>query len=186
MVNGQRTVNPELASFLKAVNQALSTEYGVRYMDVAEEIDTGFDRLRKAFSAGCKPEDFASITARSVGFVRVDSHGIEGAREYNKRKAALAEFVRSDRDWVIGADGEVYRQQDEALVRLEPIHSKLRGTWGFGVSVAEGASLVKTKDGLLPATGASFSIAAAARDIGDAWTRFVDRMPEAAPAVLRA
>lgn len=164
-----KSVDKAMYEALKQVNQEMYYNYGVAYVDVAEDIHGGFAHFKNAYDSGrvhSVPE-YVEAVASGVGFVARsdwDGPGDVGAR--NIRMSALALYAREN-GYRLGNDGLYYRQDEDGVSRMSVTSNE--GKWGFHSSYAEGATLSETSNGLVSFNGdGEFIASGQALDIGDA------------------
>jgi hypothetical protein len=173
-----RKVNEDLAKYFKDVNAYMMAAFGLRYSDVRADLDEDFAKAKASHAEGVHAEDFALGLGRAHGFKFESGVDAGQAREYNRYKAALAPYGRQA-GWVHAADGNHYKQDGDALLRIEPVCAR-GGRWGFAVQAADGAELVETGSGRHPTCGdEDFETVATGKDIGEAYASFRSARPEA-------
>lgn len=142
----------------RELNAIMRREFGVSYAEVRAGVDPDGAILRGA-SASVRSIELVRAMANRAGLSRVEGNDVAGAREFNLRRAELLAFAKANADWTVGADGGVYTQVAEDLIRVSAkfgIIMSIWGSgterWGFTVEKATDASLTDGDRAVPPGT----------------------------------
>lgn len=120
--------------FTRAVNNGMRMQTGVGYADLVSQhmmpaLDPDRVKLHRAWAGNNTPEAFVDAFIDVYGFDRINQRNIDRVdqvAELNMARAALAQFVLSDRDnrreqgeeWYLATDGSALNKRIEGVFRL--------------------------------------------------------------------
>jgi hypothetical protein len=173
----RRNPDVQFGSYLRQVESEMLSRFGIGFSKIQQDVDPEEGpQLTSAAADGATPAGFVGEFARHYP-LRGVSPGQDPAEagRINRGIMALGTFARSSEDWVQGADGAAYRQDDGGVSRLVSAKDVKGSSFGFRAEHAEGAAL---DDMGSPPPDAGFEPVGGGVDIGLA-VRSLDQALEA-------
>src|SRR3546814_774461 len=176
-----QSVSPAVVEYLQQVNAHMRSVCDVSYVEVANGLSGGYGAMAGAIKASKPPSEFIDTLIRDHALARIADKNEGGARQFNVRRAAIAEYARESDSWEMGADGTAYSDNGDGLLRLDVVHSKRHDRWGFGVFAAAAGGMVPNAAEAMgrrsPIPDANFEFFAASNDLGEAGSLAAGRLP---------
>lgn len=140
--NQGKGVDAVNANFLMSVNREMSRQASIRYLDIHKSLHGDLEALRDAVDRGVPAERFVDRIIQDFGLMRTNGDvRPEIVHGFNKTQAAICEYAMQSREWRLGSDGTVYREENDGLGSLRPLKQKDSDLYGFGTFFHEGAAL---------------------------------------------
>lgn len=138
--NTDQTTRPNFFGFISDVNLLLASRAGISYSEVAQSLHPGGDAPRHAAENGVEPADFVAGIMQDEGFIEInDEVSLDEARDYNRVKTAIAEFVFVNPEWHRTSDGIAFAAFNDDVLMMKPVQNKSDHSYGFGVEIRQGA-----------------------------------------------
>ena len=182
----ERTVNPELASFMSEVNAVVRTACGVSYAEIYRDVHDDVSAMRTHFESGGTADTFAELVIKQEGLALISSVGVD-AREINLRRAALQAFSQEHSEWLLGGDGALYTADSEQQrFRILPVKAKNGNGWGFAAEeIVLGLPEVDDRGRVVLPSNAVTERLGAGIDISDAVQAYDNRLSQKAGLEIR-
>ena len=160
----RRNPGVQFGSYLRQVESEMIERFGVGFKRLQQDVDPDEGpQVTDAAAAGRSPGEFvASFAVHYLLRPVAPDQDPAVAGQLNVGVMALGTFARSEIDWVQGADGAAYRQDEGGVSRLVSALDAKGKSAGFRADHAAGATL--DESGAAP--GAEFVPVGGGADVG--------------------
>jgi hypothetical protein len=140
--NQGKGVDAMSVNFLMSVNEEMSRQASIRYLDIHKSLHGNMEFIRDAIDRGVPADKFVENVIKNFGLMKTNGNvRPEIVHGFNKTQAAICEFAMGSREWQLRTEGVVFREGHECLGSLRPVKQLDSDQFGFGTFFHDGASL---------------------------------------------